>query len=124
MAVYSRSSVQNFDNQRFWIRKNKRIINLVKEQGDIDKINSYAKDLSGPKYEFLNKKREHAGTKHLNDSNAFFEYSNKMGDIYEKIDEYSPNKQRKILIVFDDMIADIMKNFKPQSKNYLVDAEN
>ena len=36
-----------------------------------------------------------------------------MGDIYEKIDEYSPNKQRKILIVFDDMIADIMKNFKP-----------
>ena len=113
MAVYSRSSVQNFDNWRFWIRKNKRIINLVKEQGEIDKINSYAKDLSRPKYEFLNKKREHAGTKHLNDSNAFFEYSNKMGDIYEKIDEYSPNKQRKILIVFDDMIADIMKNFKP-----------
>ena len=79
---------------------------------DIDKIYSYAKDLSELKYQFLNKKREHAGTKHLNDSNAFIEYSNKMDDIYENIDEYSPNRQRKILIVFDDMITDIMKKKK------------
>ena len=115
MAAYSRSSKQNFDNWRFWIRNNKRIVNFIKEQDDIDKIYSYAKDLSGPKYEFLNKKREHAGTKHLNDSNAFFEYSNKMDDIYENIDEYNPNKQRKILIVFDDLTADIMKDKKFQA---------
>ena len=114
MAVYSRLSVQNFDNWRFWIRKNKRIVNLINEQGDIDKIYQYAKDLSEPKYEFLNKKREHAGTKHLNDSNALIEYSNKMDDISENIDEYSPNRQRKILIVFDDMITDIIKNKKFQ----------
>ena len=38
-----------------------------------------------------------------------------MGDIYENIDHYSPNRKRKILIVFDDMIADIMTNKTFQS---------
>ena len=38
------------------------------------------------------------------------EYSNDMGDIYKNIEEYNPNKKRKILTVFDDMIADILKN--------------
>ena len=31
-------------------------------------------------------------------------------DVYENIDDYNPNRQRKILILFDDMIADIMSN--------------
>ena len=75
----------------------------------------YAKDLREPKYEFLIKKREDAGIKHFNDPNAFIECSNTMDDIYEDIGDYIPNRQRKVLIVFDDMIADIManKNFKP-----------
>ena len=51
MAEYSRSPVQNINNWRFWIRKNKYLLNLVKEQ-DIDKIYLYAKDLSEPKYQF------------------------------------------------------------------------
>ena len=53
--------------------------------------------------------------KHLNNSNAFIECSNIMDDVYEIIDDYNPNRQRKILIVFDDIIVDIMtsKNFKP-----------
>ena len=38
-----------------------------------------------------------------------------MNDVYENIDNYNPNKNRKILIVFDDMIADIMTNKKFQS---------
>ena len=46
-------------------------LNLIKEQGDIDKIHLHAKDLSEPKYEFLIKRREFAGIKRLNDSNAF-----------------------------------------------------
>ena len=52
---------------------------------------------------------------HFNDSNAFIECSNTMDDIYEDIGDYNPNRQKKVLIVFDDMIADIManKNFKP-----------
>ena len=49
-----------------------------------------------------------------------------MDDVYQNIDDYNPNRKRKILIVFDDKIADIMsnKNFKPSSKNYLLDVEN
>ena len=36
-------------------------------------------------------------------------------DVYENIDLYNPNRKRKVLIAFDDMIADIMKNKKFQS---------
>ena len=86
------------------------MLNLIKEKDDIDKMYLYAKDLSEPTYEFLIKKREDAGIKHLEDSNAFIECSNTMNDVYENIDDYNPKRKRKILIVFDDMIADIMTN--------------
>ena len=33
-----------------------------------------------------------------------------MHDVYKNIDEYNPNKENKILIVFDDMIADMINN--------------
>ena len=46
----------------------------------------------------------------LNDSNAFVKHSNTMNKDYKNIDDYNPSKKRKILIVFDDMIAGIMKN--------------
>ena len=59
--------------------------------------------------------RKNAGIKHLNDSKTFIECSNTMNDVYENIDNYNPNRKRKILIVFDDMIADIMTNKKFQS---------
>ena len=55
------------------------------------------------------------GIKDLNDSNVFIECSNTMDDVYENIDDCNPNKQRKILIVFDDTIADIMSNKKFQA---------
>ena len=86
------------------------LLNLISQQDDIDKMYLYEKDSSEPKYEFLIKKREDAGTKHLNDSNAFIEWSNTMDDVYENIDEYNPNWKRKILIVFDYIITDIMNN--------------
>ena len=70
----------------------------------------YTKDLSEPKYEFLIKKREDAGIKHFNDPNAFIECSKTMDDVYENTHEYNPIRKRKILIAFDDMIADIMRN--------------
>ena len=35
-----------------------------------------------------------------------------MGDIYENSEECIPNKKHKILIVFDDMIADMLSNKK------------
>ena len=75
----------------------------------------YAKDLSESKHEYLIKNRENTEIKHLNDSKAFIECSNTMNDVYENINNYNPKRKRKILIVFDDMIADIMTNKKFQS---------
>ena len=86
--------------------KTNTLLNLIRQQDDIDKICLYAKDLSEPKYEFLIKKREYAGIKHLNDPNAIIDCSNKMDD------DYNLNRKKKILIVFDDIIADIMTNKK------------
>ena len=82
----------------------------MNEQGDIRKIYLHAKDLSEPTNETLIKNRENKGIKHFNDPNAFIEYSNTMNYIYEKINDYNTSRKRKILVVFDDMIADIMTN--------------
>ena len=76
----------------------------------IDNIYLFAKDLDEPKYQFLIKKRENIGIKNLNDPSASIEYSNTIDDVYENIDDYNAKSKGKILIVFDDMIADIMNN--------------
>ena len=95
--------------------KTNALINLINEQNDIDKIYLHAKDLSEAKYEYLIKKREDVRIKHVNNSNAFIECSSTMNDVYQNINDYNLNRRRKTLIIFDDMIADIMtsKNFKP-----------
>ena len=90
--------------------KTSTLLNLIKEQDNIDKIYLYAKDLSEPKHKFLSKKREDAGLKYINNQNAFIECSNTMHVVYENINGYNPSRKRKILIVFDDIIADIMTN--------------
>ena len=95
--------------------KTNALLNLISQQDGIDKIYLYAKDLSEPKYEFLIKKLENVGIKHLNDSKTFIECSNTMDDVYENIDDYNPSRERKILIVFDDMIAGIVTNKKFQA---------
>ena len=59
--------------------------------------------------------RETAGIKHINCSKAFIECSNTMNDVYANINNYNPIRKRKILAVFDDMIADIMTNKNFQS---------
>ena len=95
--------------------KTNTLLDLINEQNDIDKIYLYAKDLSEPKYEYLIKKRENVGIKHVNNLNAIIECSNTMDDVYENIHDYNLNRRGKILIVVDDMIADIMTNKKFQS---------
>ena len=95
--------------------KTNTLLNLINEQHDVDKIYLYARDLNEPKYKILIKKRKDAGIKHLNDPNAFIECSNTMDDVYENINDYNPIRKRKKLIVFDDIIADIMKNKKFQA---------
>ena len=61
------------------------------------------------------KKRKNAGIKNLNDLNASIEYSNTMNDVYNNIDDYNAKRKRKVLIVFDDMIGDVMTNKKCQA---------
>ena len=100
--------------------KTNTLLNLVNEQNHIDKIFLYARDLNEPKYNTLIKKRKDVGIKHLNDSNAFIECSNTMDDVYENIHDYNSNRKRKILIVFDDMIADIMANKKAIIKELFI----
>ena len=95
--------------------KTNALFNLIQKQDNdslIDKMYLYAKDLSEPKYQFLIKKREDAEIKNLDDPSAFIEYSNTMDDVYNNIDDYNLKRKRKILIVFYDMIADIVKNKK------------
>ena len=71
--------------------------------------------MSEPKYEYLIQNREDAEIKHVNNPNSFTMCSNTMDDVCEGIDNYNPKINKKILIVFDDMIADTMTNKKFQS---------
>ena len=57
-------------------------------------------------------KIESTGLKHINDPKAFTDYSNNMQDVYKSIDEYNADKERKILIVFDYTIADMIHDKK------------
>ena len=75
--------------------KTNALLNLIKEQDDIDKIYLYAKDLSEPKYDFLIKKRYDVGIKHLNDPDAFIECSNTMDDVHKNIGDYNPKRKKK-----------------------------
>ena len=98
--------------------KTNTLLNLIKEQDErdvIDKIYLYARDLNEPKYQFLIEKHGNIGIKHYNDLNTFIGFSNMMDDVYENIDDYNLSRKRKKLIVFDDMIADIMTNRRFQA---------
>ena len=89
--------------------KTNLLLNLIENQPDIDKIYLYAKDPYESKYQYLINKREGVGINHFN------EYSNDMHDVYNNIDDYNPDKENKILIVFDDMIAEMILNKKLNS---------
>ena len=78
----------------------------------MDKIYLYVKHLYESKYQYLINKRKCLDVNHLNDPKAFIEYSNGMCDALKNINNYNPNKENKILIVFDDMIADMINNKK------------
>ena len=71
-------------------RKANALLNVINNQPDIDKI-------------------------YCDDPEAFIEYSNDMQDVYKNIDEYNIDKKSKILIVFDNMIVDMINNKKLNS---------
>ena len=95
--------------------KTNTLLNLINNQPDIDKIYLYAKDPYENKYQFLINKRESLELKYFNDPKAFIEYSNDMHDVYKNINDYNPDKENKILIVFDDTIANMINNKKLNS---------
>ena len=90
--------------------KTNTLLNLIENQPDIDKLYLYAKDPYKAKYRYLINKRESVGINHFNDPKAFIEYSNDMRDVYKNINYYNLYKENKILIVLDDMIADMINN--------------
>ena len=83
---------------------------MINNQPDIDKIYLYAKDINKPIYQFLINKRESLGLKHFNDPKEFIEHTNDKHDVYKNVNNYNPNRDNKILIVFNDMIADMINN--------------
>ena len=90
--------------------KTNLLLNLIENQPDIDKIYLYAKDPYEAKYQYLIKICEKVGIDHHNDPRAYIEYSNNIHDVYKNINYYNPDKEKKILIVFDDMISDMIHN--------------
>ena len=95
--------------------KTNALLTLINNQPDIDKIYLYAQDPYEEKYQYLINKREKVGLDHYDDPKAFMEYSNDTQDVYKNIEYYNPRKSRKVLIVFDDMIADMINNKKLKS---------
>ena len=108
--------IQKIDSWRF----------LISHQPDINKIYLYAENLYKGKYQLFINKQENTGLKHFNYSQAFIQYSNHMDNIYKNIEEYCPNKERKIMILREDVIADILsnKNLIQQLLNYSLGVEN
>ena len=88
--------------------KTNALLNLIKSQLDIDKIYLYSKGPYEAKYQYLINKLKKVGLKHCDDS----KYSNDMQDVYKNIEECNLGKKRKVLIVFNDMVAYMISNKK------------
>ena len=96
----------------FGSEKTNSLFDLINMLPYTDKTYLHATDPYEAKYLFLINKWESTGLKHFNDSKAFIEYSNDVDDIHKNIEKYNPNKKCKILIIFDDMIDDMVSNGK------------
>ena len=85
------------------------LLNFINHQPEIGVIYLYFKDPYVLKYQYLINKCEELGLKHLKHPKGFIEYSN---NVFSSIQEYDPGKEQKVLLVFDDMIADMISNNK------------
>ena len=92
--------------------KTNTLLYLIDKFHPIDNIYLYAKDTDEDKYQYLINKREQAGIKNLNDPHAFIEYLNDMNDVLGDINNYNKKRDKKVLIIFDDMIVDITRSEK------------
>ena len=84
------------------------LLNLIKHQRPgSDKICLYFKNSFESKYQLLINARQKIGMKTLKSLKAFIDYSQAIDDVHENVEEHNPIKKRKVLVVFDDMIADM-----------------
>ena len=89
------------------------LLNLIKHQRpDIDKIYLWVKDPFESKCQLLINERGKVEIKELKNPKALIDYSGTIDDVYENLEDYNPTKKGKVLIVFDDMIADMDANKK------------
>ena len=93
--------------------KSNVLLNLIKHpRPDIYKIYLYIKDPFESKHQLLINGREDEGIENLKNPKALIDYSQTIDDVYENLADYNPTKKRTVLIVFDDMIADMESNKK------------
>ena len=97
------------------------LLNAIRHQrADIDKIYLYIKDLFQSKYQLLINGREKIGIKAQKNPKAFIDYLQTIDDVSENLEDYNPTKKKRILIVFDDMTADMKSNKKIKTYCYLI----
>ena len=83
-------------------------MNLIKhQQPDLHKIYLYIKDSFESKYQLLINGREKVGIEILKNPTASIDYSQTIDDVYENLENYNPTNKRRVIIVSDDMIADM-----------------
>ena len=83
-------------------------MNLIKhQQPDLHKIYLYIKDSFESKYQLLINGTEKVGIEILKNPTAFIDYSQTIDDVYENLENYNPTNKRRVIIVSDDMIADM-----------------
>ena len=89
------------------------LLNLIKYQRtDNYRIYSYVRDPFVSKYQLLINGRKTVGIKKLKNPKAFIDYSETIDDVYQNLVNYNPTNKRRVLIVFDYMIADMESNEK------------
>ena len=88
-------------------------MNLIKYQRtDNYRIYSYVKDPFESEYQLLINGRKTVGIKKSKNPKAFIDYSETIDDVYQNLVNYNPTNKRRVLIVFDYMIADMESNKK------------
>ena len=74
--------------------KTNTLFNLKNHQPKVDKVYLFAKNSYDPKYQYLLKKCEEFGLKHLKDLKSLIKYSNNMNDAFKSIENYNPGQER------------------------------
>ena len=61
-------------------------------------------------YQYLIEKHENCGLKQLKAPKTFIEYSDNVQDIYRSIGQYNQSRKCNVLIVFHEIITDMVTN--------------